>query len=364
MTRVETDERIKLGITQGDINGIGYEVIIKTLSNPRILELCTPVIYGSSKVASYHRKTLDAPDFNLNLVRSAESAVHKRANIINITDKEMKIDLGQSTEIAGQLALLSLQAAVEDLKNKHIHALVTAPINKKNVQSQSFNFPGHTEYLAAKFEATDHLMLMVSSTVRIGVITGHVPLKDVPSLISEKLILSKINILHESLRKDFSISRPRIAILGLNPHCGDNGVSGTEDNDIIIPAINKAKEKGIFVFGPFPADGFFGSSSFTHFDAVLAMYHDQGMIPFKCLAFDTGVNFTAGLSIVRTSPVHGTAYEIAGKNEASPDSFREAIYLALDIYRNRKMYKEISSNPLKMTIQADEKPGSEPKLIL
>ncbi len=364
MAKPEIEERIKLGITHGDINGISYEVIIKTLSNPRILEICTPIIYGSSKVASYHKKTLDIQDFNLNLVKNAELAIHKRTNIINVTDKEVKIDLGQSTEVAGQLALQALQAAVEDLKNKHIQVLVTAPINKKNIQSQNFSFPGHTEYLAKAFDAPDHLMLMVSNNIRVGVITGHVPLKDVSSLITEKIILSKLNVLNTSLTRDFGINRPRIAILGLNPHCGDKGVTGTEDNEIIIPAINKAKEKGILAFGPYSADGFFGSSSFTHFDAILAMYHDQGLIPFKCLAFDSGVNFTAGLSIIRTSPAHGTAYAIAGKNEASPESFREAIYMALDIYRNRKNYKETSSNPLKMTVHDEERPGSEPKIIM
>lgn len=364
MTKPETDERIKVGITQGDINGIGYEVIIKTLSNPRILEICTPIVYGSSKVASYHRKTLDVPEFNLNLVRSAEFAVHKRANIINVFDKEVKIDIGVSTEIAGQLSLLALEAAVNDLKHNRIDVLVTAPINKKNVQSPSFKFPGHTEYLASKFEAKDHMMLMVSNNIRIGVVTGHVPLKDIPSLITESLILSKIRILNESMNKDFSIRRPRIAILGLNPHAGDNGVLGIEEQNIIIPAVNKAKEEGIFAFGPFAADGFFGSSSFTHFDAVLAMYHDQGLIPFKSLSFGSGVNYTAGLSIIRTSPAHGTAYELAGKNEASADSFREALYLAIDIYRNRKMHKGLTTNPLKISVQEEERPGSEPKLIL
>jgi 4-hydroxythreonine-4-phosphate dehydrogenase len=364
MTKPETDDRIKVGITQGDINGIGYEIIIKTLSNPRILELCTPIVYGSSKVASYHRKTLDIPEFNLNLVKSAEFAVHKRANIINVYDKEVKIDLGLSTETAGQLSLLALEAAVEDLKHKNIDVLVTAPINKKNVQSQNFNFLVHTEYLAKKFEVPDHLMLMVSNNIRIGVITGHVPLKDVSALITEKLIVSKAKILSESLTKDFGIRRPRIAVLGLNPHAGDSGVLGTEEQNIIIPAINKAKEEGIFVFGPYAADGFFGSSSFTHFDAVLAMYHDQGLIPFKSLTFDTGVNYTAGLPIVRTSPAHGTAYDLAGKNQASPDSFREALYLALDIYRNRKMHSGLTANPLKFTVHDEEKPGSEPKLVL
>jgi 4-hydroxythreonine-4-phosphate dehydrogenase len=250
MTKSESDERIKIGITQGDINGIGYEVIIKTLSNPDILELCTPIIYGSSKVASYHRKTLDLPDFNLNLVRNAEQAVHKRANIINVFEKEVRIELGISTEIAGQLALLSLNAAVEDLKNNRIDAVVTAPINKKNIHSQSFSFPGHSEFLASKFGVSDHLMLMISQRVRVGVITGHIPLKDITSLITENLILSKLNILNESLRKDFGINRPKIAILGLNPHCGDEGIAGTEDQTIVSPAIKKANEKEFLLSGP------------------------------------------------------------------------------------------------------------------
>lgn len=364
MTKPESEEHIKVGITQGDINGIGYEVIIKTLANPHILELCTPIVYGSSRVASYHRKTLDVPNFNINLVRNAESAVNKRANIINVYDKEVKIDLGLSTEVAGQLSLLSLKAAVEDLKNKHIDVLVTAPINKKNIQSQDFRFAGHTEYLAEQFGVKDHLMLMVSKAIRIGVITGHVPLKDIPSLLNIDLILSKIRVLNKSLYKDFGIKRPLIAVLGLNPHSGDGGLFGTEEQDIIIPAIKKTKEEGIFVFGPYSADGFFGSSSFTHFDAVLAMYHDQGLIPFKTLAFESGVNYTAGLPVIRTSPVHGTAYEIAGKNQASADSFREALYLAIDMFRNRKMYKELTSNPIKFTVHDEEKPGSEPKLVL
>jgi 4-hydroxythreonine-4-phosphate dehydrogenase len=365
MTKPEIiEEIIKVGITQGDINGIGYEVIIKTLSNPRILELCTPIVYGSSKVASYHRKTLDVPEFNLNLVRSAEFAVQKRANIINVYEKEVKIDLGLSTETAGQLSLLSLDAAVEDLKHNHIDVLVTAPINKKNIQSSTFKFPGHTEYLANKFGTNDYLMLMVSNNIRVGVVTGHIPLKDISSSINSNLILSKIKILNESLTKDFGIRRPRIAVLGLNPHSGDGGVLGTEEQEIIIPAINKAKEENIFAFGPYAADGFFGSSAFTHFDAILAMYHDQGLIPFKTLTFESGVNFTAGLPIIRTSPAHGTAYELAGKNQASPDSFREALYLALDIYRNRKQHISLTSNPLKFTIHDEEKPGSEPKLVL
>ena len=364
MIKPEIENIIKVGITQGDINGIGYEVIIKTLSNPRILELCTPIVYGSSKVASYHRKTLDVPEFNLNLVRSAEFAVHKRSNIINVYEKEVKIELGTSTETAGQLSLLSLEAATEDLKNKHIDVLVTAPINKKNVQSPTFKFPGHTEFLANKFNVNDYLMLMVSDNIRVGVITGHIPLKEISSNINVNLILSKLRILNESLTKDFRIRKPRIAVLGLNPHSGDGGVLGTEEQEVIIPALNKAKEENIFAFGPYAADGFFGSSSFANFDAILAMYHDQGLIPFKTLSFDSGVNYTAGLPVIRTSPAHGTAYELAGKNQASPDSFREALYLALDIYRNRKMHEQLTANPLKFTIHDEERPGSEPKLVL
>lgn len=364
MAKPEQDERYKIGISQGDINGIGYEVIIKTLANPRVLEMCTPVVYGSSKVASYHRKTLDIPDFNLNLVKNAEAAILRRSNIVNVYDKEVKIDLGISTEIAGQLSLFSLEAAVEDLKHKHIDALVTAPINKKNIQSQNFRFPGHTEYLAEKFETKDFLMLMVSNNVRVGVVTGHIPLKDVPIVLTEELIYSKIKILHESLLKDFGIRRGRIAVFGLNPHAGDNGVLGNEETNIIITAIKKAKDEGIFAFGPYSADGFFGSSSFTKFDAVLAMYHDQGLIPFKTLTFGTGVNYTAGLPIVRTSPAHGTAYELAGKNQSSPESFREALYLAVDICRNRRTYNRLTVNPLKISVQDEERPGSEPKLVM
>lgn len=364
MAKQEQDERIKIGISQGDINGIGYEVIIKTLAHQRVLEICTPIVYGSSKVASYHRKTLDLQEFNLNLVKNAESAVSRRANIVNIYDKEVKIDLGISTEIAGQLSLLSLEAAVEDLKHNNIDALVTAPINKKNIQSPNFRFPGHTEYLAEKFGTKDFLMLMVSNNVRVAVVTGHVPLKEVSGMLTEELIFSKIKILNESLLKDFGIRRARIAVFGMNPHAGDNGVLGNEENTIIIPAIKKAKEEGIFAFGPFSADGFFGSSSFTKYDAVLAMYHDQGLIPFKTLTFDTGVNYTAGLPIVRTSPAHGTAYELAGKNQASPESFREALFLAVDICKNRRMHKQLTANPLKISVQDEERPGSEPKLVI
>lgn len=344
---------VRVGITHGDVNGIGYEVIIKTLSDIRVTDFFTPIVYGSSKVASYHRKTLSSSDFSFNIIKNAEHAKNNKPNLLNIYNEEIKIDLGECTEIAGQVAYLALEAATEDLKNGHLEALVTAPINKQNIQSKEFTFPGHTEYLAKKFGSQDPLMLMVSNDIRIGVITGHVALRDVPSIITEELILSKIRTLNQSLKQDFGITRPKIAVLGLNPHAGDKGVIGIEEQNTIIPAIKKAFDEGILAFGPYPADGFFGSSTFKEFEGILAMYHDQGLIPFKALSFKSGVNFTAGLPIVRTSPAHGTAYEIAGKNMASPDAFRESVYLAIDIVKNRKIYQEINANPLKSTSHID-----------
>ncbi|MHC1778227.1 MAG: 4-hydroxythreonine-4-phosphate dehydrogenase PdxA [Lentimicrobium sp.] len=350
----ELDSKPVVGITHGDINSISYEIIVKTFIDNRIFELLTPVVYGSSKVASYHRKTINVSDFTFNLIKRADTANPKRANIVNINDQEVKIDLGKSTPLAGELALLSLETAIEDLKKNYIDVLVTAPINKKNIQSKDFHFPGHTEYLANKFGVTDYLMLMVSNSLRIGVITGHIPLREVINELSEELILRKIKILNQSLLKDFGIQSPRIAILGLNPHAGDEGLLGKEEAQIIKPAIDKANEMGIRTFGPFPADGFFGSSTFTQFDGILAMYHDQGMLPFKTLSFESGVNFTAGLPIIRTSPAHGTAYEIAGKDVASPNSFRAAVYLACDIFHNRREYELLTANPLKGMKQETE----------
>ncbi len=342
----DTKNKIRVGITHGDLNGIGYEVIIKTLMDIRIFELFTPVVYGSSRVASYHRKTIGIDNFSFNLIKDADFANPKRSNIINCYDKEIKINLGESTDIAGKLAYLALERAVKDLKDNKIDVLVTAPINKKNIQSDDFIFPGHTEYLTQKFDCKDSLMLMVSNKLRIGVITGHIPIKDVSSSITEELILKKIKILNDSLIKDFGIIKPKIALLGLNPHAGDQGLIGDEEQKIIIPGIKKACDKNILAFGPYAADGFFGSSNFAKFDGILAMYHDQGLIPFKTLSFDKGVNFTAGLPIVRTSPGHGTAYDIAGQNQASPNSLRDAIYLACDIYRKRLEYEKLNANPL------------------
>ncbi len=341
---------LRIGITHGDINGIGYEIILKTLSDTRILELFTPVVYGSSKLASYHKKTLGIGEFSFHLVRSADQAVNGKANMVNISQNEIKVDLGQSTEAGGRAAFDSLEAATSDLQNGLIEALVTAPINKQNIRNESFDFPGHTEYLANRFGVEESLMLMVGRDFRIGVVTGHIPLREVPKVITKELILKKIRIMSQSLEVDFGIRKPRIALLGINPHAGDKGVIGKEEADVIIPAIQEAFEEGIMAFGPYPADGFFGASSYASFDGVLAMYHDQGLIPFKALSFKSGVNFTAGLPYVRTSPAHGTAYEIAGKDSASPEAFREALYLAIDVVRNRRMHTEITQNPLKFSV--------------
>ncbi|OFX26859.1 MAG: 4-hydroxythreonine-4-phosphate dehydrogenase PdxA [Bacteroidetes bacterium GWA2_31_9b] len=337
---------IVVGISQGDINGISYEVIIKALMDPRVFDFCVPVVYGSAKVAAYHRKALNIVNFSFNNIRNADEASLKRANIVNCLDDNTRVELGKSTAIAGEASYISLQAAVKDLKDKKIDVLVTAPINKDNIQSENFKFPGHTEYLTSEFGAEDSLMLMVSENLKIGVVTGHLPISKVPQAITTEAILKKIRIMNKSLIQDFKIRKPKIAVLALNPHAGDNGLIGREEIEIIIPAIEKAKAENILAIGPYPADGFFGSDSFKKFDAILAMYHDQGLVPFKALAFGTGINFTAGLNVIRTSPGHGTAYELAGLNEASPDSFRNAIYLACDIYRNRSEYLELSKNPL------------------
>ena len=347
-------DKIVVGITHGDINGIAYEVMIKTLSDTRIMNYCIPILYGSPKVVAYHRKTLNIGNFSLNVINSPEEANEKRANIINCIDDEIRVELGKSTSAAGKASFDSLERAVTDLYEKRIDVLVTSPINKENIQSEEFSHPGHTEYLKFKFNAESVLMLMVGEHLKVGVVTGHVPLSEVPKLITEEIILKKLSLMNESLKVDFGIRKPIIAVMGLNPHAGDSGFLGKEDGDIILPAINKAKEENIMALGPYPADGLFASPDFYKFDAILAMYHDQGLVPFKALSFESGVNYTAGLSVVRTSPSHGTAYQIAGKGVASPDSFRSAIYLALDIYRNRKEYKEITSNPI-----VEEKPDQD-----
>lgn len=355
-------DKIIIGITHGDINGIGYEVILKTMADIRMLETFVPVIYGSPKVAAYHRKNLDIQGLNLNIVNTVEEINLKRVNIINCVDDEIKVELGTSTEEAGKAALAALERATEDLKKGALHAIVTAPINKKNIQSASFKFPGHTEYLEQKFGGeTPALMMLVNDVMRVAVVTGHIPVDKIAKELTEKLILDKLTVLNASLKKDFSIIRPRIAVLGLNPHAGDEGVIGDEEQRVIIPALKEAEKLGIIAVGPYPADGFFGSGNFNKFDAVLAMYHDQGLIPFKTVSMDTGVNFTAGLSVIRTSPDHGTAYDIAGQNIASEESFRQALYLAYDIYQNRVWNKEIATNPLK-TEPRSERPERGPRV--
>jgi 4-hydroxythreonine-4-phosphate dehydrogenase len=335
------------GISHGDINGIGYEVIIKALMDNMINDICIPVVYGSPKVAAYHRKALNISNFSFNNIKSAEEANRKKANMINCLDDDIRVELGKSTPQGGEAALISLERAVKDLKEGKIDVLITAPIDKHNIQSDSFTFRGHTEYLKSTFGAEEVLMFMIGESLRIGIATGHVPLNKVSELITVDSLLRKIKLMNQSLMLDFGIRKPRIAVMGLNPHAGDNTLLGMEEVESIIPAIQQAVNEGILAFGPFPADGFFGAGSFTKFDGILAMYHDQGLTPFKALSFDTGVNFSAGLPIVRTSPVHGTAFSIAGKGEASENSFRQAIYLACDIFRNRQMYAEISRNPLK-----------------
>ncbi len=340
-------DKIKVGISQGDINGISYEVIMKTLMDNRILEFCTPIIYGSPKVAAYHRKALNINNISFNHIKSPNESLDKKINIINCIPEDVRVELGKSTEVAGESSYKALSKAVSDLQAGQIDVLVTAPINKDNIQSEDFAFPGHTEYLVEKFRSENYAMLMVSEQMRVGVVTAHVPLSEVASKLSKDLILSKLRIIAHSLVQDFSVTNPRIAVLGLNPHAGDNGLLGVEEQEIIIPAIKEAKDEGIVALGPYPADGFFGSSDFTKFDAILAMYHDQGLIPFKLTSFERGINFTAGLSVIRTSPSHGTAYDIAGEGKASPESFRQALYLAIDVFRNRAVYDEISRNPLK-----------------
>lgn len=335
------------GISQGDINGIGYEVIIKALMDSTINDICVPVVYGSPKVAAYHRKALNINNFTFNNIRSVEEANPKKANLINCLDDNVRVELGRSTSQGGEAAFISLEKAVGDLKSGKIDVLVTAPIDKKNIQSDSFQFNGHTEYLRSKAGTDDVLMFMISESMRIGVATGHVPLRDVPEMITAELLLKKIRLINQSLILDFGIRRPRIALLGLNPHAGDNSLLGKEEVEVIAPAMQQALKENMLIFGPFPSDGFFGAGSFNKFDGILAMYHDQGLTPFKALSFDTGVNFTAGLPFIRTSPVHGTAFHLAGRGEASENSFRQALYLACDIFRNRQMYAEITRNPLK-----------------
>jgi 4-hydroxythreonine-4-phosphate dehydrogenase len=324
-----------IGITLGDINGIGPEVIIKALKNNRITKYLTPVIYGSAKVLSYYRKQLDANQFNFSPINDLSKVYHRKVNVFNCWEENIDITPGVNNEHGGKYAFKALEKATKHLVDGKIAALVTAPINKLNIQNDNFKFPGHTEYLTEKAGSKDSLMFLITDSLKVGVLTGHIPLKEVPSKITKESIENKLKLMNQSLKKDFGIGKPKIAVLGLNPHAGEDGLLGSEENEIIKPAIESVKEKGMLVFGPFPSDGFFGVGQHKKYDGVLAMYHDQGLLPFKTLAFSNGVNYTAGLPIVRTSPDHGTAYSIAGKNEADEESMRMAIYAALDISDQR-----------------------------
>jgi len=346
---------LKVGITQGDYNGIGYEVIIKTFQEHDMLELCIPIVYGAHKAGSAWRKLLDVQDFNFYGIPDADKAVVNHCNFLSISESELKIEPGVLNKSAGESAFKAIDKATDDLKAGKIDVLVTGPINKQNIQSDAFRFPGHTEYLAKKFESKDHLMLLISDDLRIGTLTGHLAVKDVAANISVDKIVSKIELLNHALKRDFGIRKPKIAVLGLNPHAGDDGLIGKEELEVILPALKKVNENNMLAFGPYSADGFFGSATFKKFDAVLAMYHDQGLIPFKTLAFHHGVNYTAGLNYVRTSPDHGTGFDIAGKNIASPDSLREAVFKGIDIFRKRNEYDTLNADPLKFSKKDKER---------
>jgi 4-hydroxythreonine-4-phosphate dehydrogenase len=339
-------QNIKVGISIGDINGIGVEVIMKSLEDTRILESITPVIYGSARIFSFYRKALNMPNFNYIKINKSTDAKDKQINLVNLWEEEIKISMGESTSEGGTYAFKSLKEATNDLASGKIDVLITAPINKKNIQSEEFNFPGHTEYLTKLSNAEDSLMFMIKENLRVGLVTNHVAVNMIGKELSKDLIFQKISIMNQSLLRDFGIVRPKIAVLGLNPHAGENGMIGDEETTLISPAIELANKNGILAYGPYASDGLFGSGNFANFDGILAMYHDQGLTPFKALAGGTGINYTAGLPIVRTSPDHGTAYEIAGQGIASEESFRNAIYLACDIFQNRKNYKMMTANPL------------------
>lgn len=344
---MENNRKIKVGITHGDINGIGYEVILKAFSDPTMLELCTPIVYGSPKVAAYHRKAIDIQT-NFCIIASATEAVDNRLSILNCTEDELKVELTKPTPEAGKAALDALERALADYREGLIDVLVTAPINKHTIQSENFKFPGHTEYIQERVgDGQKALMILLKDDFRVALVTGHIPVKDIATTLTKNLIVEKATIFHQSLKQDFGIDNPRIAIFSLNPHAGDSGVIGTEEAEVIQPAIQELVSKRIQCFGPYPADGFMGSGNYEHFDGILAMYHDQGLAPFKAMAMDEGVNFTAGLPIVRTSPAHGTAYDIAGQGIAMENSFRQAIYTAIDVYRNRLIEEEIHARPLR-----------------
>lgn len=344
----DSTDRLRVGITHGDFNGVGYEVILKMLDDARILELCTPIIYGSAKIAAFYRKSLElAGPWQPVQINSAADASADAVNIINVIGQEAHITPGEASKEAGEAAFIALERAVEDLKNGHIDVLLTAPINKSTIQSDTFRFPGHTEYLAASAaDGSQPLMILFNENIRVALVTTHLPIAKVPEAITTENIVEKLALFNKSLTTDFAVVKPRIAVLALNPHAGEEGLLGKEEKEIIAPAIEKARQMKIHAFGPYAADGFFGNGLYTKFDGVLAMYHDQGLAPFKTLAMDSGVNFTAGLPFVRTSPDHGTGYDIAGKNRASEESMRAALYAAIDIFRSRQAFNEMTASPL------------------
>ena len=342
---VKKAENIIVGISIGDLNGIGSEVILKTFEDTRMLELCTPVIFANVKIVSFLKKELKL-DVAIHGIDKVEQLVVGKINVLNVWREGVNLEFGKNDDVVGSYAIKSFVAATKALKEGLVDVLVTAPINKYNIQSEELKFPGHTDYLDKELEG-DALMLMVHDDLRVGLLTDHVPVNEVAKHLNEKLISSKIKTIIQTLKQDFEIEKPKVAVLGLNPHSGDNGVIGQEEEKIMKPALKKLFEAGNMVFGPFPADGFFGSAQYEKYDAVIATYHDQGLIPFKTLSFGNGVNYTAGLNKIRTSPDHGTAYEIAGKGVANHESFKEAVYLAIDIYNKRNDYQELIKNPLK-----------------
>ena len=342
-----TKHKPVIGISCGDLNGIGIELIIKTFSDIRLLEICTPVIFGSNKVINFYRKSLPDLNFNFMSVKDSSRINHKQINVFNCWEEEVSIMPGILNDTGGKYAIKSLTMASQALKDGKIEGLVTAPIHKKNTQSSEFDFTGHTPYLKNLFGATDVVMLMIAENMRIGLLSEHIPVREIAQFVSRESILSKLTILNNSLKKDFAIDKPRIAVLGLNPHAGDEGLIGKEEEEIIRPAVKEAKQRDIFCFGPYSADAFFARGQHEKFDAVLAIYHDQGLIPFKSLALGEGVNFTAGLSGVRTSPDHGVAFDIAGKGKADESSFREAVYKCVDIINCRAEVAEQRKNPLR-----------------
>ena len=345
--------KLVVGITQGDGNGISYEVIIKALADERMLDMCTPVIYGSSKIFGFYKKHIhNIEQINTNVINSAKDVHQKRVNIVNCLPENVFVEPGQSTPESAKAAMTALERAVEDIKEGYIDVLVTAPINKRAMVGEGFGYTGHTEYLEKEFGVEEVAMIMVCDRLKVGVVTGHIPLKEVPVQLTTEKILRKLRLMKSSLQRDFGIDAPKIAVLGLNPHCGDGGLLGTEEQEIILPAIKAAAAEDIMAYGPYSADGFFGLGNYTKFDAVLAMYHDQGLTPFKALAFEDGVNYTAGLPIVRTSPDHGTAYEMAGRDMADPRSMKAAIYAAIDIYNRREDYDDLIEG--RMTIKAPD----------